>query len=241
MERETPAGWQMQRVSSYHRGQSFPGRQGERPAPYREYPERLALVQLPQPVTTGGPGLWEVMRTRRTERSYRPDAITPVEVAQLVWAAQGITGNHLRLRTVPSAGALHPFELFLVVNRVTGLEPGLYHYHVPTASLEFLRPGELGDTLARAALDQDMMSRAALNVALAAVVRRAVWRYHERAWRYMYLDAGHIMQNLALAAAALGLGLCPIGAYYDGEVDHLFGLDGEEETIMYMASIGRRL
>lgn len=239
METGTPAGWQMQQVSSYHRGQSFPGRRGERPAPFREFPDRLALVELPAPAATGGPGIWQVMATRRTGRSYRPDAMTPGEVSQLVWAAQGITGKDMRLRAVPSAGALHPFELFLVVNRVSGLEPGLYHYHVPTGSLELLRRGELGTALARAALDQDMMARAALNVALAAVVARATWRYHERAWRYMYLDAGHIVQNLALASTALGLGLCPIGAYYDDEVDRLFGLDGDQETVMYMASIGR--
>lgn len=236
----TSAGRQLQLASSYTRGQSFPGRRGERPAPYHEYPERLARLELPPPATAGGPGLWEVMKARRTLRTYRPDALTLAEVAQLVWAAQGITGGDLRLRTAPSAGGLHPFELFLVVNRVEGLEPGLYHYHVPSASLEFLRRGELGADLARASLDQEMMARAALNVALAAVVGRATWRYHERAWRYMYLDAGHIMQNLALAATALGLGLCPIGAYYDGEVDALFGLDGEAETVMYMASIGRQ-
>lgn len=236
----TGAGRQMQAASSYTRGQSFPGRRGERPAPYREYPDCLRRVELPRPVTAGGPGLWQVMGARRTLRSYAATALTLDEVAQLLWAAQGVTGGELRLRTVPSAGALHPFELFLVVNRVEGLEPGVYHYHVPSGSLEFLRAGELGADLARAALDQDMMARAALNVALAAVVGRATWRYHERAWRYMYLDAGHIMQNLALAATALGLGLCPIGAYYDAEVDALFGLDGDSETVMYMASIGRR-
>lgn len=228
----------MQRVSSYHRGQSFPGRRGERPAPFREFPDRLALIQLPAPATAGGPGLWEVIASRRTHRSYGPGPVTLEQVSQLLWAAQGITGKDMRLRAVPSAGALHPFELFLVVNRVAGLEPGLYHYLVPAGSLELLRRGELGEALARAALDQDMMARAALNVALAAVVERATWRYHERAWRYMYLDAGHIVQNLALAATAMGLGLCPIGAYYDDEVDRLFGLDGERETVMYMASIG---
>jgi len=228
----------MQRVSSYHRGQSFPGRRGERPAPFREFPDRLALIELPAPATTGGPGLWEVIASRRTHRSYGTDPVTLEQVSQLLWAAQGITGKDMRLRAVPSAGALHPFELFLVVNRVTGLEPGLYHYHVPAGSLELLRRGELGVALARAALDQDMMARAALNVALAAVVERCTWRYHERAWRYMYLDAGHIVQNLALAATAMGLGLCPIGAYYDDEVDQLFGLDGKQETVMYMASIG---
>lgn len=231
----------MQRASSYQRGLSFPSRRGGRPLPYKEFPGRLAWVELPRPEASGGPALWSVMAARRTERTYAPAAVTLAEVSQLLWAAQGVTGSDARFRTVPSAGARHPFETYLVVNRVTGLEPGLYHYHVPTASLEFLARGELGESLARAALDQDMMAKAALNVILAAVVGRGTWRYHERAWRYLYLDAGHIVQNLALAAAALDLGLCPIGAYYDGEVDELLGLDGEEETVLYMASIGRRL
>lgn len=242
----TEAGWHLQRVSSYARGQAFPGRRGVRPPELKDHPERLAVISLPEPVRDGGPGLWGVMAARRTERSYHPGPITVAELSQLLWAAQGLTGREkgdLRLRTVPSAGGLHPFDLYVVVNRVEGMEPGLYHYLVPDHTLEFLRAGMLGADLARAALDQQMMERAAVNIALAAVVARSVWRYHERAWRYMYLDAGHIMQNLALAATAMGLGLCPIGAFYDREVDDFFGLDSGEadagrETVMYMGSIG---
>ncbi len=244
---ETEAGWHLQRVSSYMRGQAFPGRRGVRPPEAKDQPERLAVMSLPEPGRDGGAGLWGVMAARRSERSYHPGSITLAELSQLLWAAQGLTGREkgdLRLRTVPSAGGLHPFDLYVVVNRVEGMEPGLYHYLVANQSLEFLRSGMLGADLARAALDQQMMERAAVNIALAAVVARCVWRYHERAWRYMYLDAGHIMQNLALAATAMGLGLCPIGAFYDREVDEFFGLDQGEgdaggETVMYMGSIGR--
>ncbi|HHY94837.1 MAG TPA: SagB/ThcOx family dehydrogenase [Firmicutes bacterium] len=228
----------MQQASSYRRGEPFPGRHGEKPAAHKEHTDRLALVSLPAPSTRGGLPLWEVMANRRTVRTYTADPLTQEQLSQLLWAGQGITGEAVRFRTVPSAGAIHPFEIYLVVNRVEGLEAGLYHYHVPSAALEFLRPGQLGAALARASLDQDMMERAAVNFALAAVVARATWRYHERAWRYMYLDAGHLVQNLALAATAMGLGLCEIGAFYDGEVDQLFGLDGERETVLYMASVG---
>jgi len=72
-----------------------------------------------------------------------------------------------------------------------------------------------------------------------AVFERCRWKYGERAYRYVYLDAGHIAQNLALAAVSLGLGSCQIAATFDDEVNELLGVDGEEESVLYMSVIGR--
>ena len=142
-------------------------------------------------------------------------------------------------RTAPSAGALYPIETYLGVNAVDGVQPGIYHYSVRDHALEQVRKGALGVEVARAALDQAMCARAPLVFMWTAVFERSRWKYDERAYRYVYLDAGHIAQNMALAAVSLGLGSCQIAATYDDEVNELLGVDGEEESVLYMSVVGR--
>jgi len=138
-----------------------------------------------------------------------------------------------------------------VVNKVEELEPGLYHYRVagldilerPIAegshSLELLKPGDLRSEIAAAALDQLMCAKAGAVFLWTAVFARSIWKYRERAYRYFYLDAGHMAAHLSLAAVAQGLGSCPIAAFYDDEVNDLLGIDGDTEGIVYMTAVGR--
>jgi SagB-type dehydrogenase family enzyme len=105
--------------------------------------------------------------------------------------------------------------------------------------LELIREGKVRDEAARAARDQEMLASAGVVFLWTAIFARSAWKYGERAYRYVYLDAGHIAQNVALAAVALGLGTCQIAAFYDNEVNALVGVDGVEESTVYMSSVGR--
>lgn len=198
------------------------------------------LEPLPRPQTEGGPGLWAVIQARRSQRDFRREPISREQLAQLLWATQGLTASEEghALRAAPSAGACYPIDTYLVVNRVEGLEAGLYRYNVESVTLERRRRGDLSAAIAAACLDQEMAAEAAVVFAWAAVIARSKRRYHERAYRYIYLDAGHIGENLHLAATALGLGCCAIGAFFDDEVNEILGLDGLEQTAVYLSVVG---
>jgi len=107
-----------------------------------------------------------------------------------------------------------------------------------TDDLEFLKKGDHSTELAGAALGQAMVAKAQVTFIWSAMVERSKWKYRQRAYRYIYLDAGHIVENLYLAAEALGLGVCAIGALFDDQVNSLIGIDGVEESVIYMASVG---
>lgn len=205
------------------------------------YPDAVKTVALSPPETVGGPPLWDVIRVRRSLRSFTREPMTMEELSQLLWATQGTTleASGYKFRAAPSAGALYPVETYLVVNRVRGLEAGVYHYDAVNGNLRLLKEGDFGSRAAAAALDQPMAEQAAVVFVWTAVVERAKWKYLERAYRYIYLDAGHIGQNLYLAATALGLGCCAIGALYDEEVNKLVGADGMDETVVYMCTVGK--
>jgi SagB-type dehydrogenase family enzyme len=165
--------------------------------------------------------------------------MTKSELSQLLWAAQGITNHESEFRTAPSAGALYPVETYLMVNSVADVEPGVYHYAVDKHELDRLQAGDFRRSVAQAALDQEMAYRANVVFIWTAVFERSKWKYEQRAYRYVYLDAGHIAQNVALAAVALNLGSCQIGALYDDEVNALIGVDGVEEGVVYMTAVGK--
>jgi SagB-type dehydrogenase family enzyme len=141
-------------------------------------------------------------------------------------------------RACPSAGALYPVETYLVLNNVERIEAGIYHFNIPDNSLEQLQKGDFRLKIAQAALDQDMAFAANAVFVWTALFERAKWKYEQRAYRYVYLDAGHIAQNLALAAVALNLGTCQIAALYDEEINALLDIDGEEESVLYMSVVG---
>jgi SagB-type dehydrogenase family enzyme len=228
--------------TKYERGK-LPGHMldwSTKPSVYKKYPD-AKKVSLPPPVIQGGPGLWEVLRTRRSVRAYNKDPMSLGELSQILWATQGITasiGDH-KLRTAPSAGALYPIETYLLINRVDGLEKGLYHYDVETHQLDILKMGDFSREVQAGALDQQIASRASVVFIWSAIFQRSKWKYLQRAYRYIFLDAAHIAQNLALAVQGLGLGSCQIGALYDDYLNELLGFDTTEESVIYMSSIGK--
>jgi SagB-type dehydrogenase family enzyme len=239
---ESGVGDKFQQHTKYQRGE-LRGRRldwASKPPTYKRYPE-ARKISLPEPITEGGPPLWQLVEGRRSERQFQDTPLEPSALSQLLWASQGITERrrNISLRSAPSAGALYPVETYLAIHDVEGIDPGIYHYDVEKHRLEELRAGDFRADAARAALDQRMAARANVVFIWTAVFQRSKWKYEQRAYRYVYLDAGHIAQNVALAAVALGLGSCQIAALYDGEANDLLGLDGIEESTIYMTVVGR--
>jgi SagB-type dehydrogenase family enzyme len=231
-----------QQETKYRRGHPSGGGLdwATKPETYKRYPS-APKVALSPPKTEDGAPIWDVLRKRRSERRYQRASLQEAALSQLLWASQGITQvrQNYGLRSAPSAGALYPVETYLVINAVEGIEPGVYHYGVESHELEQLKTGDFRAEIAQAALDQEMAAQANVVFVWTGVFGRSKWKYKQRAYRYVYLDVGHIAENLALAAVALGLGSCQIAALYDEEANALLGIDGIEESTIYMTTIGQ--
>jgi SagB-type dehydrogenase family enzyme len=211
------------------------------PERYKSYPELIKRTVLPEPQINEHANLWEVLGRRRSVRNYSFDRTMPLEVlSTLIWATQGITAavGDFQFRTAPSAGGLYPIETYLLVRSVEKLDQGFYHFRPYSFDLEFIKSGDFAAALAKAALGQGMVADAQATFIWTAIIERSRWKYRQRAYRYIYLDAGHIAQNLYLAGTAAGVGICGIGAFFDDDVNALIGVDGIEETALYLASAG---
>lgn len=210
-----------------------------KPPIYKEY-KNVKVIELPQNVSIGTKSISEVLKERKSHRSFEPDHLTLEQLSFLLWASTGVQRKEMGhvFRTAPSAGALYPIETYLAINNVKNLPQGLYHYSVKNHSLELLKEGNLSDAVAFSTLGQQMCAESPVVFVWSAIFERSKWKYSQRAYRYIYLDAGHIAENLALAATSIELGTCQIAALYDDIANELFGLDGQEESIIYMSVVG---
>jgi len=195
-------------------------------------------LQLPAPRFQSDISLEKSLLERRSVRTYRDEPLTLAEAGQLLWAAQGITEASRGLRTAPSAGALYPMETFLVVRNGAGLSPGVYRYLPRSHELESVQAGDQSGALAGAALGQASIREAPAVIVLAGVYARTRGRYGERTERYVHMEAGHVGQNIALQAVALGLGTVMIGAFQDQEVARVLGMAPDEDPL-YIIPVGR--
>ena len=242
-ETDTRVGESFQSFTKYNREsiKNQPMNLGDKIGAYKSYPD-AAKVALPEPIKSGGKPYWDLVARRRTQRKFPDGKIGSDKLSQLLWASQGITGRvrDYELRSAPSAGALYPVETYVVINKVEGIEAGLYHYDVREHALELLEKGELGEKLMHAGLMQPVIGNSAVTLVWTAMIKRARWKYGQRAYRYVYLDAGHIAQNVSMAAEGLDMGSCLIGAFFDDEVNDVLKVDGQDETVIYMCATGPR-
>jgi len=237
----------MQKTRYEHMSPS-PQSQGE-PQPPLElpWPEQAHQIDLPAPKEVKIPplDLRTAIENRQTVRKYSGQPISLEELSFLLWCTQGVKQVSRRpatLRNVPSAGARHAFETYLLINRVTSLASGLYRYSaLKHALLEVNLAPDITDQVTQACLAQEQVSQSAVTFAWVAVVERMFWRYTERGYRYLHLDAGHVCQNLYLAAEAIGCGVCAIAAFNDDAVNQALGLDGEQLFTIYLASLGKKI
>jgi SagB-type dehydrogenase family enzyme len=225
-----------------------PAQQNGIPQPELEQavPGGVTLIPLPEPSSISIPSMdvRQAMEQRATLRKYSQMELSLKELSYLLWVTQGvkaITERPVTLRTVPSAGSRHAFETYMLVNRVESLNPGVYRYSalkhsIYAANMEV----NITEKVTTACKSQSHIRTSAVTFFWAAVLERMAWRYAERAVRYVLLDAGHVCQNLYLAAESIGCGACGIAAYDDDLTNAALGLDGVNELVVYAATVGKR-
>jgi SagB-type dehydrogenase family enzyme len=213
-------------------------RKPEKPPAAKIY-DKAEVVKLPE-AEPGGMTLEQALASRRSVRTYSDEPLTLKQLSRVLFAAQGVTqeGFGHGLRTAPSAGATYPFEVYAVVNSVKDLDRGIYHYRISDHALELVKKGDYRAAIAKAGLGQDMLAQAAVVLALTAVFDRTRFKYGERGYRYVYMEAGHIAQNVALQSVSLGLGSVCAGAFYDDDLNALLGVDGVHEAAIYLEAVG---
>ncbi|MBQ6231912.1 MAG: SagB/ThcOx family dehydrogenase [Clostridia bacterium] len=184
-----------------------------------------------------------IVNSRKSHRVYTEGTITLEQLSFLLWCTQGVKSvrgrSYATLRTVPGGGARHPFECYMAVRKVEGLQAGLYHYLPMTHRIEYLgMPDDLEGMIGESLSGQSWAEKASVVFYYSCVFYRAEWRYGVWAHPTVLIDSGHITENLYLAATAIGLGGCAIAAVDTPAADRAFGLDGVDESIFYAMPVG---
>jgi SagB-type dehydrogenase family enzyme len=195
-----------------------------------------SIILLPKHKSKGSLSVEEAFASRRTRRDFQAKPLSLEEVAQLLWAAQGITGADGYLRAAPSAGALYPLDVYAVVGEgsVEGLAAGAYRYLPSQHGLEQTTIGDLRKAVAQASLGQRWMADAPLSLVVTAEYSRIEGKYGSRGRRYAMMEAGHVGQNIFLQAEALGLAAGIVGAFDDGRLAKVLHLPREHEPLIVM-------
>jgi SagB-type dehydrogenase family enzyme len=188
------------------------------------------IIELPKPRMDSQSSIEQVLKSRRSVRTFSTDPLTLEEVSQLLWAAQGTTDS-LGHRTAPSAGALYPLNLYLVASNVIGLNSGIYKFLPKSQKLEIVKEEDVRHLLYTAALWQDVVKNGAISIVITGVYQRTTGKYGQRGKRYVHVETGHVAQNVYLQAVALGLGTVEIGAFDDTSVKKLLLMHPQEQPL----------
>lgn len=212
---------------------------GQPVAPYKSYPG-APVVALPERDATGDVPAATVIARRRSTRDFAPTPMTRTELSRLLFLTGGITADKYgnARRAAPSSGALYPIEIYTVVHRVDGIEPGVYHYAYREHVLELVRAGDFRAHTVEQALSQQFLGECGVVLFLTMILQRMRPKYQDRSYRYGLLEAGHIGENAYLAATSMGLGACGVGAFMDDAINEMLGVDGVEEAAVYMLAAG---
>lgn len=220
----------------------------QRPPAEKPFPQDAVLIDLVprEELNVGNMPVREVIARRKSRRAFTSEPLSLEELSYLLWATQGISrvgqapDGLIAYRTVPSGGCRHTFETYLVINRVTGVEPGLYRYLPLEHKLLFMRSDtELLEQISSACCGQEFVGESAVVFIWTTIPYRMEWRYTVGSHKIIALDSGHVCQNLYLAAESIGGGACGIGAYFQKDVDAIIGADGEDEFTIYVAPVGK--
>jgi SagB-type dehydrogenase family enzyme len=218
------------------------------PQPPLELPAEKGkrIIDLPDPKTVEAKpvDVREAIYKRVSVRAYSDKPLSLSELSHLLWCTQGVkqvSPRPVTLRTVPSAGARHCFETYVLANKVEGLKPGIYRFLAGQHKLQEvnLEP-DAAEKVTKACLDQRFILGSAVTFIWTAVAYRMMWRYGERGFRYMHLDAGHVCQNLYLSAEPIGCGVCAIAAFDDDALNQALGLDGVDKFAVYVGVVGKK-
>ncbi len=195
-------------------------------------------IKLPAPRLKSSVSLEESLQNRRSIREYSQNSLKIEEVSQLLWSAQGITSD-TGGRTAPSAGALYPLKVYLIVGNVENLVTGVYEYNPQEHELIPLIDGDVREKLSNAALGQTPVREGAIDIVISAVYEHTTRKYGDRGIRYAQIETGHAAQNLCLQATALDLGSVTIGAFDDNQVKMILGMPANESPL-YIIPVGRK-
>jgi SagB-type dehydrogenase family enzyme len=207
---------------------------------YVDAPKVPLPVELPVSIRT----LDEVLANRSSARAFTVGPVDLAAVTKVLVSGCGVSRDNADndfprpFRQSPSGGALYPLEIYLHAARIDGLAPGLYHYDPEDAELDLLRAGDQSERMAAYLIQPDLFRQAAATLLMSAVFVRSVFKYGDRGYRFVLMEAGHVSQSMLLAAEAIGLGAVPIGGYVDRAADRHLGLDGVTESVVYAMHLG---
>jgi SagB-type dehydrogenase family enzyme len=212
---------------------------GQAPALYKEYPG-ATRHPLPPATLDGGLSTSRAIEARRSIRAYADTSMTAEELSRVLFLTSGLSADSYgnARRTAPSSGALYPIEIYAVIHRVAGLEPGVYHYAYREHALELVRAGDHRQAVVDQGIGQEFLGQCGAVLFLTMILQRMRPKYQDRSYRYGLLEAGHIGENAYLAATSSGLGACGIGAFMDDQINAMLGVDGVEEAAVYMLAVG---
>ena len=210
------------------------------------YDRSKSIIALPKPedIVVKNADVRRVIESRTSIRNYSKKPLTLEELSYLLWCTQDVKEvipGTATYRNVPSAGARHSLETYLLINNITGLLPGVYRFLASKHKLmEVNLQPDIADKITEACLGQNIIKLCDVVFIWSAVAYRMKWRYGERGYRYMHLDAGHVCQNLYLSAESIDCGACAIAAFSDDDINDLLSLDGDEEFVIYLAAAGKK-
>src|SRR6056297_1047422 len=214
----------------------------KRPDAVKPYNKDAKIISLPdiKDIEITEKSLKDLLNNRRSRRKYNNQSFSKEELAFLLWSTQGLSEDNIRLRTVPSGGAVHPFETYLYISRVQDMKKGLYRYLPDKHSLILLKEIENGkrDIIA-AANGQKFVGEAAVVFLWTVIPKRGEWKYGILSHKLAALDAGHLCENLYLAVEDIKAGMCAVDAYDQKTADKFLKVDGESEFVIYMATVGK--
>jgi SagB-type dehydrogenase family enzyme len=197
-------------------------------------------VPMPYEFRPAVRGLDDAQLARTSARSFGGGELGLADLAKALQHAYGRThderasGFPREFRAVPSGGALFPLELYVAAREVSGLQPGLYHYDPVDHELDVLGPADVASCF----VQSELVCTASAVVLLSAVFFRSTFKYGDRGYRFVLLEAGHVAQNIILTATGLGGAAVPIGGYFDREVDDVLGVNGIDESVVYAVLLG---
>lgn len=215
------------------------------PMPERPVKEGTRILPLPEPelLSDVQGSFLELMELRTTVRQYSEKPLTLKELSYLLWCTQGVKEalpNARSMRTVPGAGGRHAFETYLYIQKVEGLAPGLYRFLAfEHALLPVAGKDEIENALLAGFKSANMVRQSAVTFIWTAAMERMLYKFGSRGYRYIFLDAGHVCQNLYLAAYTIQAGVCAVGAFYDDKLNAALSLDGVNDFAVYAATAGK--
>ena len=231
--------------STYYENLSPSDQSQEKPAPSMiNQPENIIesfKLLNPKELNLPEKNIFNLLENRRTRRAYSNSLLNKNDLSLLLYYTQGIKktlSDGRNMRTVPSAGARHPFETYFYLNKSEELPTGLYYYNPLEHKILLINNQDLTEELIEGAIGQKFIKEAAATFCWVANYSRTAWRYSERSFRYIHLDGGHLCQNLYLVAEALNYGVCAIAAYDDEKMNKLLKLNSNDRFVAYMASLG---